>query len=93
MNHALRILALSLLATVAVAGAAAAQGRTETLIVITESGPNSMDIHGIGTNRQAYQASWNLYDRLMTYGVKTAAGECQVRSTLPDSFLVVHRGR
>jgi peptide/nickel transport system substrate-binding protein len=50
---------------------AAAQGRAETLIVVVESGPNSMDIHGVGANRPAYQASWNLYDRLMTYGVKT----------------------
>src|SRR5438876_6919113 len=47
-----------------------AQTRTETLLVIVESGPNSMDIHGVGANRPAYQASWNLYDRLLTYGVK-----------------------
>ena len=38
---------------------------------MTESGPNSMDIHGVGANRPSYQASWNLYDRLLTYGVKT----------------------
>jgi peptide/nickel transport system substrate-binding protein len=52
-------------------GQAAAQSRSDTLIVVTESGPNSMDIHGVGTNRPAYQASWNIYDRLMTFGVKT----------------------
>ena len=63
--------ALWLLTTVLSAGHVAAQGRSETLIVVTESGPNSMDIHGVGANRPAYQASWNLYDRLMTYGVKT----------------------
>ncbi|HYS19284.1 MAG TPA: ABC transporter substrate-binding protein, partial [Candidatus Binatia bacterium] len=51
--------------------AAAAQGRAETLLVVTELGPNSMDIHGVGANRPSYQASWNLYDRLLTYGVKT----------------------
>ncbi|HEU5197217.1 MAG TPA: ABC transporter substrate-binding protein [Methylomirabilota bacterium] len=62
------MIALLLLAT---ADVASAQGRGETLIVVTESGPNSMDIHGVGANRPAYQASWNLYDRLMTYGVKT----------------------
>jgi peptide/nickel transport system substrate-binding protein len=50
---------------------ARAQGRNETLLVVTESGPNSMDIHGVGANRPSYQASWNLYDRLLTYGVKT----------------------
>lgn len=50
---------------------AAAQGRNETLTVVVESGPNSMDILGVGANHPSYQASWNLYDRLMTYGVKT----------------------
>jgi peptide/nickel transport system substrate-binding protein len=60
------LLAAALLA----GGQAAAQGRGDTLIVVVESGPNSMDIHGVGTNRPAYQASWNIYDRLMTFGVK-----------------------
>ena len=63
------ILALGALA----APPAAAQGRAETLLVVTELGPNSMDIHGVGANRPSYQASWNLYDRLMTFGVKTLA--------------------
>jgi peptide/nickel transport system substrate-binding protein len=51
-------------------GLAEAQSRSDTLIVVVESGPNSMDIHGVGTNRPAYQASWNIYDRLMSFGVK-----------------------
>jgi len=59
------------LTVLALTSPAAAQGRNETLIVVVESGPNSMDIHGVGANRPAYQASWNLYDRLMTFGVKT----------------------
>ena len=42
------------------------QSRSETLLVVVELGPNSMDIHGVGANRPSYQASWNLYDRLMT---------------------------
>src|SRR3989442_1204098 len=74
MIGALRVVVVtlvSLLATVAAMESASAQGRNETLIVVVESGPNSMDIHGVGANRPAYQASWNLYDRLMTYGVKT----------------------
>ena len=50
---------------------AAAQSRNETLIVVVESGPNTMDIHGLGANRPSYQASWNIYDRLLTYGVKS----------------------
>ena len=64
-------LLLSALALLVAAATASAQTRSETLIVLVESGPNSMDIHGVGANRPAYQASWNLYDRLMTYGVKT----------------------
>src|SRR5262245_9270693 len=71
MNRVHGMLAAMLLALSAPAGPADAQGRTETLIVVVESGPNSMDIHGVGANRPAYQASWNLYDRLMTFGVKT----------------------
>jgi peptide/nickel transport system substrate-binding protein len=70
---ALTTLAVLALTALALAGPAAGQGRNETLIVVVESGPNSMDIHGVGANRPAYQASWNLYDRLMTFGVKTLA--------------------
>ena len=65
--------ALSLLAGLLLASPAFAQTRNETLIAVVESGPNSMDIHGVGANRPAYQASWNLYDRLMTYGARTLA--------------------
>ena len=59
------------LASVGLTPGARAQSRNEILLVVTESGPNSMDIHGVGANRPSYQASWNLYDRLLTYGVKT----------------------
>lgn len=48
----------------------AAQSRAETLVAISENGPNSLDIMGVGANRPAYEASWNIHDRLMTYGVK-----------------------
>src|SRR5262245_13239537 len=71
MSRALRILAAVTMMAAVSALPALAQGRGETLIVVVESGPNSMDIHGVGANRPAYQASWNLYDRLMTFGVKT----------------------
>lgn len=48
-----------------------AQGaRQDTLLLISENGPNNLDIHGVGTNRPGYEASWNCYDRLVTYGVK-----------------------
>ncbi len=49
-----------------------ARADTDTLIVVREQGPNSMDINAVGTNRPAYGLSWNVYDRLVTYGHKTA---------------------
>src|SRR5205809_1027940 len=52
---------------------AKAQARNETLLIVTEAPPNSMDIHGVGANRPAYEVSWNTHDRLMTYGVKKDA--------------------
>src|SRR5258707_11428648 len=69
-------------ATAAVGAAAAApaiwsearaQARNETLLIVGESPPNSMDIHGVGANRPAYEVSWNTHDRLMTYGAKKDA--------------------
>src|SRR6202142_1578439 len=50
---------------------AKADARSETLLVVTEGGPNNLDIHGVGTNRPGYEASWNCYDRLITHGKKT----------------------
>src|SRR3989441_5161138 len=71
MRRALTIFAVVALAALIPTTPALAQARNEILIVVVESGPNSMDIHGVGANRPAYQASWNLYDRLMTFGMKT----------------------
>jgi peptide/nickel transport system substrate-binding protein len=42
-----------------------------TLLVAVEEGANSLDIQGVGTNRPSYGASWNVYDRLITFGKKT----------------------
>jgi peptide/nickel transport system substrate-binding protein len=42
-----------------------------TLLAAQEEGSNSLDIHGVGTNRPAYGSSWNIYDRLITFGKKT----------------------
>ena len=50
-----------------------AQSRQETLLFVTESGPNNFDIHGVGTNRPGYEVSWNCYDRLMSHDKKTLA--------------------
>jgi peptide/nickel transport system substrate-binding protein len=55
----------------AIWSAAKADARSETLLVVTESGPNNLDIQGVGTNRPGYEASWNCYDRLITHETKT----------------------
>src|SRR5450631_1416434 len=68
--------------TAAVAGAvtapaifssAKAQSRQETLLIVSESGPNNIDIHGVGTNVPGYEVSWNCYDRLISHEMKTGA--------------------
>ncbi len=52
---------------------AKAQSRNETLLQVTENGPNNLDIQGVGTNRPGYEASWNCYDRLIRNAKKTLA--------------------
>src|SRR5262252_2170186 len=61
----------SLFPAPAVFSPAKAQSRQETLLFVTESGPNNFDIHVVGTNRPGYEVSWNCYDRLMSHGKKT----------------------
>ncbi|MFS8038578.1 ABC transporter substrate-binding protein [Xanthobacter sp. AM11] len=51
----------------AVFSSAQAQARNETLLIVSESGPNNLDIHGVGTNVPGYEANWNCYDRLITH--------------------------
>ena len=50
-----------------------AQARGETLLVVQELGPNSLDMQGVGSNQTVNGLSWNCYDRLMTYAAKTLA--------------------
>jgi peptide/nickel transport system substrate-binding protein len=73
MSVTISAVAIVLSLLLAAPSTALAQSRTETLLVLVESGPNSMDIHGVGANFRTYGASWNLYDRLLTYGTKTLA--------------------
>lgn len=54
----------------AVFSPAKAQARQETLLIVSESGPNNLDIHGVGTNVPGYEASWNCYDRLISHEMK-----------------------
>ncbi|WP_377829034.1 ABC transporter substrate-binding protein [Bradyrhizobium lupini] len=50
---------------------ASAQGRAETLLVVQELGPNSLDMQGVGSNQTVNGLSWNCYDRLLSYASKT----------------------
>ena len=49
---------------------AQAAGRSDTLVVVSGSGINSLDLHRKGTNRPSYQVTVNIYDRLVRFGVK-----------------------
>src|SRR3954469_15194798 len=60
---------------------ARAQGRSETLLVVQELGPNSLDMQGVGSNQTVNGLSWNCYDRLLSYASKT----------LPDGTLSYDR--
>ncbi|MFZ5692814.1 MAG: ABC transporter substrate-binding protein [Pseudomonadota bacterium] len=59
-----------------------AQSRADTLLVVQELGPNSLDMHGVGSNQTVNGLSWNCYDRLLTYAAKT----------LPDGTVSYDRG-
>jgi peptide/nickel transport system substrate-binding protein len=53
---------------------AKADARSESLLVVSESGPNNLDIHGVGTNVPGYEVSWNCYDRLISHEMKAGPG-------------------
>ena len=50
---------------------AEAAGRSDTLVVVSGHGINSLDLHRKGTNRPSYQVTVNIYDRLVRFGVKS----------------------
>ena len=47
--------------------AAAAGARDETLIIVTEEGPSTLDIDAATANVETHGVSWNTYDRLITH--------------------------
>lgn len=47
-----------------------AVSRKDTLVVVSGGSINSLDIHRAGTNRTSYQVAINMYDRLVTFGIK-----------------------
>jgi peptide/nickel transport system substrate-binding protein len=51
----------------------AAESRGATLLTLSEGSANNLDVMGVGTNLQGYEASWNTYDRLVTYANKKDA--------------------
>ncbi|MDO8875825.1 MAG: ABC transporter substrate-binding protein [Pseudolabrys sp.] len=57
-----------------VISSAKAQSRKETMLIVSESGPNNIDIHGVGTNVPGYEVSWNCYDRLISHEMKDVNG-------------------
>ena len=76
----------------AVFSSAEAQARNETLVIVSESGPNNLDVMGVGTNVPGYEASWNCYDRLVTHDMKTMPDGSQyyerdkIKGELAESF-------
>src|SRR4051812_48080645 len=67
-------LAGTMVSAPAIFSSAKAQARQETLLIVSESGPNNIDIHGVGTNVPGYEVSWNCYDRLISHEMKTVNG-------------------
>ena len=47
----------------------AAQSRKDTLLTVSETGPNSLDLMMPGANISCYEVGWNTYDRLATFGL------------------------
>lgn len=47
--------------------AEAAPTRAQTLIIVTEEGPSTLDIDAPNANVETHGASWNTYDRLITH--------------------------
>jgi peptide/nickel transport system substrate-binding protein len=68
-------------ASLGLSSPAASQSRAETLLLVQELGPNSLDMQGVGSNQTVNGLAWNCYDRLMTYASKT----------LPDGTLSYDR--
>jgi peptide/nickel transport system substrate-binding protein len=70
-----------LLTTLLATGSAQADARKDTLVVVDSEGPATLDIHAANANVPTHQVSWNIYDRLLTFG----------RKQLPDgSFAYVY---
>jgi peptide/nickel transport system substrate-binding protein len=74
--------AFVLAAAISVSSFVVADPRKESLVVVTASGPNSMDIHRSGTNRPSYQVAVNMYDRLVSFGIKGSGDQLKYDSNV-----------
>jgi peptide/nickel transport system substrate-binding protein len=75
------------LASLAAPHLAKAQSGADTLIVVSESGPNSVDPHTPGANRPTYEVAWNCYDRLMSLKIekdKNGVDHANATETVPE---------
>ncbi len=63
-------LAAALAGALCLASAAYAETRDETLVVVTEEGPSTLDIDAPTANVETHEVSWNVYDRLITHARK-----------------------
>jgi peptide/nickel transport system substrate-binding protein len=57
---------------------AIAQSRAQTLLILQETGPNSLDLHAPGANRPTQPLAMAVFDRLLGYGNTTAPEGHQV---------------
>ncbi len=70
----------------AIWSAAKADARSETLLIVSESGPNNLDIQGVGTNVPGYEVIWNCYDRLISHEMKTLVrAACSITTATSSS--------
>ncbi len=74
LKNAAATTALSAIGAPAYVNSVSAQARNETLLVVSESGPNNLDIHGVGTNVPGYEVAWNCYSRLISHEMKEVNG-------------------
>ena len=71
-------------ASLAMPRLATGQSASRALLVISESGANSVDPHTPGANRGSYEVAWNCYDRLLSLKVeKDANGVDHANANVP----------
>src|SRR5947209_4040136 len=78
------------LASLAMPHLAKGQSAGRALLVISESGANSVDPHTPGANRGSYEVGWNCYDRLVSLQIeKDENGVDHANATKPAPELAV----